>query len=329
MSELAVKPPIGKCLKAHYSSAPRTAEPDADVLAEIVFSTQAEGAPHPRRLHVGLEPLHGIGLREIWRGVGSIATGAEGAIRYSEDEQHLFGIIELDEREYADIGAAAAAAYAKIRSFQTASAKPHLLRMWNYFNAITSGEGDAERYQMFCVGRAEGLGSHQLGALPAATAIGRRDGSPILQVYWLAAKSPGHPIENPRQISAYHYPRQYGRVSPRFARAMLNGGGELLISGTASVVGHATHHDGDVSAQLHETLLNLETLLQQAHARNPRCPVRFSDDAVLKVYLREPQACDAVFAELRQRLPAGASLLVLAADICRDDLLIEIDGLHT
>ncbi len=329
MTELAAKPLIGNRLAAHYSSAPCTPAPEADVLAEIVFSTQTPSAPHPRRLHVGLEPLHGVGLREIWRSAGSIRTGAEGAVRYSEDEQHLFGIVELDEREYADIGATAAAAYTQIRRFQTASTKPHLLRMWNYFNAITGGEGDAERYQMFCVGRAEGLDNHQLGALPAATAIGRRDGSPILQVYWLAAKSPGHPIENPRQISAYHYPRQYGRVSPRFARAMLNASGELLISGTASVVGHATHHDGDVPAQLRETLLNLETLLQQAHARDPRCPVRFSNEVVLKVYLREAQACNAVLAELRQHLPAGASLLVLAADICRDDLLIEIDGLHT
>jgi chorismate lyase / 3-hydroxybenzoate synthase len=329
MSELAAQTLIGNRLTAHYSSAPCAAAPEADVLIEIIFSAQAPSAPHPRRLHVGLEPLHGVGLREIWRSAGTIRTGAEGAIRYSEDEQYLIGIIELDEREYADIGATAAAAYAQIRRFQTVSSKPHLLRMWNYFDAITDGEGDAERYQMFCVGRAEGLGNHQFGALPAATAIGRRDGSPMLQVYWLAAKNPGHPIENPRQISAYHYPRQYGRVSPRFARAMLNANGELLISGTASVVGHATHHDGDVAAQLRETLLNLDTLLQQAHARNPACPAHFSGKALLKVYLRQPQACAAVVAQLCQRLTADTSLLVLAADICREDLLIEIDGLHT
>ena len=31
----------------------------------------------------------------------------------------------------------------------------------------------------------------------------------------------GHAVENPRQVSAYRYPRQYGPQPPRFARAML------------------------------------------------------------------------------------------------------------
>lgn len=320
-------PPASK-LEVRYLGNVGTALPDADVLLEVIFGAAPDFVSHPRRLNVGLQILHGAPLREVWRSYGPVLSGQHGAIRFSEDAQHLFGIIEIDEREHADIGAAAQACYAAIMAFQRGSAKPHLLRMWNYFDAITRGNGDEERYQRFCVGRAAGLGSRQPRALPAATAIGRRDGSPILQVYWLAATEPGQAIENPRQIPAYHYPRQYGRVSPKFARAMLCGNAALLISGTASVVGHATHHDGDVAAQLHETLLNLDSLLQQAHTRDGRCPARFSDSALLKVYLRHPHSAPAVAAELRRYLPADTGLLILAADICRDDLLIEIDGLH-
>jgi chorismate lyase/3-hydroxybenzoate synthase len=312
-------------LDVRYAPA-HAAGPADDTLVEIAFG--AEAAPHPRRIRVGLEVLHGHGLAEIWRGTGTVRSGRDGAVRYSEDDRHLFGVVEIDEREHPDIGAAASAAYAEVMAFQRRAPKPHLLRMWNYFDAITLGRGDDERYQRFCAGRAEGLGMAQLRGLPAATAIGRRDGSPLLQVYWLASTEPGLAIENPRQISAYHYPRQYGRVSPKFARAMLSADGELLISGTASVVGHATHHDGDLHAQIGETLLNLDTLLQQAHARDAHCPARFSDAALLKVYLRRPEAAADVLAELRRRLPANAGLLVLAADICREDLLIEIDGLH-
>jgi len=328
MSEHALQPDQSSGLTVRYCNTPMAPEPDANVLAEIVFGTSNAFAPHPRRLHVALEALHGAGLREVWHSNGPVRTGRAGAIRFSEDDRHLLGIIEIDEREHDEIGAATASAYAQIANFQSQSGKPHLLRMWNYFDAITLGDGDAERYKLFCVGRAEGLATRPLRPLPAATAIGRRDGEPVVQIYWLAATEPGRAIENPRQISAYDYPRQYGRASPRFARAMLNAGGELLISGTASIVGHATHHDGDVLAQLEETILNLDALLQQAHARDARCPARFSDLAVLKVYLRHPQACDSVVAELRRRLPARASLLVLAADICRKNLLIEIDGLH-
>jgi hypothetical protein len=58
-------------------------------------------------------------------------------------------------------------------------------------------------------------------ALPAATCIGRFDGVRRLQVYWLAAREAGLPLENPRQVSAFRYPRQYGPQSPSFSRALL------------------------------------------------------------------------------------------------------------
>ena len=35
---------------------------------------------------------------------------------------------------------------------------------------------------------------------PAATAVGRRDGLPLLQLCWLAGRQAGQPVENPRQI---------------------------------------------------------------------------------------------------------------------------------
>src|SRR3546814_7354125 len=76
--------------------------------------------------------------------------------------------------------------------------------------------------------------------------------SDLVQVYWLAARTPGTPVENPRQVSAYRYPRQYGPQQPSFARAMLPPPGSampLLLSGTASVVGHATAHVGELLAQ--------------------------------------------------------------------------------
>src|SRR5690606_1613171 len=136
-----------------------------------------------------------------------------------------------------------------------------LLRIWNYLDAITVGEGDLERYRQFCVGRARGLGSFDVDRLPAATAIGCRDGRRVLQVYWLASHAAGTPLENPRQVAAYRYPRQYGPQAPSFARAMLPPAGSdlpLLLSGTASVVGHETRHADDLAAQLAETFANFD-----------------------------------------------------------------------
>ena len=49
----------------------------------------------------------------------------------------------------------------------------------------------------------------------------------------------GTPVENPRQVSAYRYPREYGPQSPTFARALLPPSPRvpLLLSGTASIDG--------------------------------------------------------------------------------------------
>ena len=74
-------------------------------------------------------------------------------------------------------------------------------------------------------------------------------------------------IENPRQLSASLYPPRYGLRSPMFARAALvpNGrGAQLLVSGTASIVGHESLHIGDPERQLEETARNFEALVETA-----------------------------------------------------------------
>src|SRR5690606_27714016 len=176
---------------------------------------------------------------------------------------------------------AAEHAYRSLTRFVAGSDYPYMLRAWNYLDAITQGEGDAERYRRFCVGRARGLGDFDASTLPAATAIGRCDQDRTIQVYWLSARSPGKPVEDPRQ---------YGPQPPTFARAMLPPPGAdmpLLLSGTAAVVGHASRHAGELLAQLEETLANFDALLGAARARAPELPARFGPGTRLKVYVRD------------------------------------------
>ena len=128
-----------------------------------------------------------------------------------------------------------------------------------------------ERYKLFCLGRARAFAavhatSPDIG-YPAASAVGKPRGVRTLQVCWLAGREAGTTLENPRQVSAYDYPRQYGPAAPSFSRAALTPDPLLLISGTASIVGHASVHLGDVAAQLEETLANLDNLLRHARAR--------------------------------------------------------------
>ena len=215
MSSAPDLPPAPQRLAVDYIHAPG---PQAllgmsETLAVFGFGALAPSSAaidDPRYLHVPLSPLREAAAPyEVWRSAGPVATGREGAIRYSHDGALMFGVLEWEEPD-GGILHASAHAYAALVAFWRDSDYPHLLRIWNYFDAITLGEGDSERYRQFCVGRVQGLGDVDTRTLPAATAIGSRDGRRVLQVYWLAAREPGLPLENPRQVSAYRYPREYG-----------------------------------------------------------------------------------------------------------------------
>jgi chorismate lyase/3-hydroxybenzoate synthase len=299
-----------------------------DVLAVFGFGPDAPAADDPRYLRVPLAP-YGAAPLETWRAGGPVARGRDGQVRWAEDGALQFGAIELDEGAGAGgLEAASVAAYEQLSSFVRQRGYPHLLRVWNYLDAITEGEGDAERYRRFCLGRAAGL-DLDAARLPAATAIGRRDGARTLQVYWLAARLPGLPLENPRQVSAYRYPRQYGPQPPSFARAMLPPGDAmpLLLSGTAAIVGHESRHHDSLEAQLAETFANFDSLVAAARERRPALPPQFGHGSRLKVYVRDADQLPAVAAALDALLPA-VPRIVLHAAICRRELQVEIDGFH-
>ncbi len=285
----------------------------------------ATSTPGPRSVRVPLEPLAGAGLVEVWQADGAVVTGDSAGIRFSHDDHFLAGVIEVPELDHGGIAGATAFAYRTIASFQAASAFPHLLRTWNYLDAINHGAGEHERYRSFCSGRVAGLESLRQAQHPAATVIGRRDEERVLQVYWLAGRLPGVALENPRQVSAYLYPRQYGETAPTFSRAMLVAPGLLMISGTASIVGHASRHPGSVRGQVQEILANLDTLIARARHHAPALSPDIGRYTLLKAYLRNREDLAIVEESLRARLPPETTLLVLHGDVCRAELLVEFD----
>jgi chorismate lyase/3-hydroxybenzoate synthase len=304
---------------------------DPHVLAVFGFGDAAPALDDPRWLRVPLQPLAtALPLIEVWRSHGPVSSGRDGAVAWASDGHLLFGAIGIDEPA-AGIEAATMQAYTRIGAFLAGSGTPHLLRIWNYMDAITLGEGDEERYRRFCVGRAAGTGARTAETLPAATAIGRCDGRRQLQVYWLAAREPGTPVENPRQVSAYRYPREYGPQPPSFVRAMLPPAGTampLLLSGTAAIVGHASQHCASVQAQLDETLANLDSLIDAARRGAPALPAALGPGSLLKVYVRDAADALAVSRQLDERLGPGVPRLLLHAQVCRRELQVEIDGVH-
>jgi enamine deaminase RidA (YjgF/YER057c/UK114 family) len=162
--------------------------------------------------------------------------------------------------------------------------------------------------------------------VPAACALGSASGG--LQIAFLATRAQVIGIENPRQLSAYHYPSQYGPRSPTFSRAglvKLGGRDMLFISGTASIVGHQTLHEGDVVAQTHECLHNIAAVVAEANRQAPDAHFQL-DQLAYKIYVRNPDDLCIVRREVTRVIGAPASAIFLQADVCRADLLVEIEA---
>ena len=228
-----------------------------------------------------------------------------------------------------DIAAATRRAYAELIDRVRGSTHPWLLRIWNYLGAINAGDGDAERYRRFCVGRARAVDAAFNDPPPAATAIGHDDGAGVLQIVALCSRVPAIALENPRQTPAWSYPREHGPVSPGFSRGAVldadTASPRLLASGTASIVGHVSRHVGDVAGQLRESLCNLEALLATGSERAGRGFALRGCEA-LRVYLR--RADDLAIAQTTitaSALPADR-VVYLRGDVCRRELDVELEG---
>ena len=330
MSSLLHTPPLpAAALRVEYRQQPLEALlADPRLLAVFGFGMQAAPAhADPRYLHVAL-PVTGDAVFECWQVDGEVRHGRSGEIAWSEDGQLQFGALNVPDN--GDIEAAARHAYTQLHAWLARSDYPHPLRIWNYLDAITDGPGDEERYRRFCVGRAQGIGRELAPTdLPAATAIGHPQPTGRFQLYWLAARTAGTPLENPRQVQAWRYPRQYGPQAPGFARALLppSAGMPLLVSGTAAVVGHASQHGDSLQQQFEEILANLRSLVDAARAMRPELPMREGPATRLKVYVRDADALPEVEALMRDRLP-GVPHLLLHGHVCRQELAVEIDGVH-
>jgi chorismate lyase/3-hydroxybenzoate synthase len=303
-----------------------------DVLAVFEFGRSPLDSTDPRHVPVALEQLGEPAMVEVWRCAGPIKPGSWDRLRFSQGEELTMGHIALDLREASDMREASRAAYEILQTYLQQSPHQWPLKIWNYIPGINQGQGDEELYRQFCLGRADAvlIDPGDSPPLPAATAIGSRAEEPALQVYFLAAALPGLDVENPRQVSAWRYPRQYGPKSPLFSRGTilrLNGSQQFLISGTASVVGHQTHHENQVANQLSESLRNVHSLLEEGYRLTGDSHARLDAEGMLKVYIRDPSDLELIRKTLDAEAPAEIPRIYLQGDICRENLLTEIDGI--
>ncbi len=283
-------------------------------------------------IRLDLRQLEGHPLLEVWTSDQPVTTLQKNGCSFAMSGDVLAGAISLDEKAEATLDVTTELAYRQLLHHTRELGFPYLWRVWNFFPDINEEEAGLERYRRFCVGRHKALEASLQdfpSALPAGTAVGTRSGP--LQTYFLAGAHPATHLGNPRQMNAYEYPKDYGPQSPAFARATLCGsesGPQLFIAGTASVVGHASRHADRPKEQTQEMVHNLRTLIAYADSMEPK-GIRTSHRAFYKVYVRNPDQLISVRQALRDPLLSSSQILLLQGDLCRRELLVEIEGLVT
>ncbi len=298
----------------------------------VVFGASAaridRNAPTPA-LEVGL-PVLGGSPDEIVLQTSDASETHHGCVMFDAGSETAgFAVAPPD----ADLETAARDLY---RQLFAATQGRRLYRVWNYVPGINAVHAGLENYRRFCRGRSmafeDQFGIGYQRQLPAASAVGANPGP--LAIAFLAGDAAPRHFENPRQVPAFEYPADYGPRPPSFSRATLvadqsHAKQQLFVSGTAAIRGHVTVAAADLAGQLACTRENLQIIAATAGA-GAEFGAKDGWQRSFKVYVRHAADYDAVRQDLERHLlrPADA-ITYLQADLCRSDLLVEVEAVLT
>lgn len=320
------------------SGAPVQTAPGENLLGVVNYATTSRGPElcdgYPV-LTMHMADSEEEGAVEVWTTPRPTKSGSHNGISYAHDGEYLFAVGRIPSSSiYME---PTRQAYADALYVMQSLGYPKIVRMWNYIHRINEDNVEnLEIYRDFVRGRAEAFEQYHIPKveLPAATVIGSLGGG--IAFYFMASRSGARVnIENPRQVAAYEYPRQYGPTSPSFARATYlvpAGGGEesarIYISGTASILGHETMHEGDTGKQCQVALENIQHLISAKNLSTYGIGAGYelADLRNVKVYVRHREDMETVREMCAEVLSPDAAIMYLNLDICRTDLLVELEG---
>lgn len=307
-------------------------------LAAVIHgSFTAPDRPWPQ-IHSQLRPLDREVCIEVFFSDLPVIYRQHGVFQRAFSNEVMFCGASLDADQALPLTETSEKLYGELFAMLAGEKLPHLLRIWNILADINQETEGLERYKQFCLGRHrafEQFAPELADLYPSASAVGAHAGG--LTVYAIAAQAPGITVENPNQVSAYRYPPRYGPKSPSFSRALVKQWEDvatLFISGTASITGHLSRHLNDCSAQVEMTMDNIETLVkaandQSAYDHSREVFTAELDQAILKIFVRNQEDLPDIQAAMKRRLGQRLNSLILEADLCRAELLFEVEGAMT
>jgi enamine deaminase RidA (YjgF/YER057c/UK114 family) len=192
-----------------------------------------------------------------------------------------------------------------------------VVRTWIYMRDIDRDYGDLNR------ARREFFRARGIDPVPASTGIG---GGPVPETHRLclglyAVKAGRPPLRTVMTSPTLNEAGEYGADFVRGMRVVEANKVALHVSGTASIDEHGrTAHAGDFAAQADRMLVNIAALLQRQGAG-------FGNVVSAITYLKHPEDAPQLREKLRAAGFEGFPHALVAAPICRPDLLCETEAL--
>ena len=229
----------------------------------------------------------------------------------------------------------------KVEKILAAEAMPvaSIVRQWNYIEKIVAVDSAGhQHYQDFNDVRSRFYSQADWKeGYPAATGIGTQWGGVMVDIDALLVEGGSvgvYPLDNPLQVPAHAYS---GRVllggsqktTPKFERgkALAFECGQLVyVSGTAAIRGEQSLAGVGIEAQTQATLENIAHLISKENLK--ASGVSVANDArlqILRVYVKQKEDEAIARAMIEKALP-NLPVLYVVADVCRDELLIEMEG---
>ncbi|GBU08022.1 hypothetical protein AwDysgo_13530 [Bacteroidales bacterium] len=219
-----------------------------------------------------------------------------------------------------------------------------IVRQWNYIQAITKIDCEHQHYQDFNDARTIFYNKTTWDdGYPAATGIGTSFGGLVIDLEAVLPKGSKvkiRGIDNKLQIPAFDYSQKVllgkgdeklrAKSTPKFERAKAvidNKVGLLYISGTAAIKGETCLGKVDLKEQTLATLENISHLLLPQTLEEAGidygCDIRLIS---LRVYLKKKSFYEDV-KKIIDKEYINLEIIYLLADVCRDELLIEIEAM--
>lgn len=212
-----------------------------------------------------------------------------------------------------------------------------IVRQWNYIEGITMFEGDRQHYQDFNDSRSHFYAKTDWKTgYPAATGIGTQYGGVLVEIIAFSGEATiDQALDNPLQVSAHKYSQQVllgakdmvleQRTTPKFERGRvlgLSGKHTIFISGTAAIRGEHSLVSDKVTEQTHMTMANIDYLISGENYPRESASREYE---LLRIYVKEYEQMKEVSKYMDTHYPE-VKKIYLHADICREELLVEIEG---